>query len=349
MRTSKSTVKHADVDSDGDVDLFVGGRVVPGKYPASPRSYILLNDGKANFSDATATVCPALQSPGMVTDALWTDLNNDKLPDLIVVGEWMPIRIFVNTNGKLTDASSTYIKFSSTGWWNRINAADMDNDGDLDFVIGNCGLNTQFRVSEKEPMTIHYKDFDGNGSTDPIICYYIGGVSYPIASRDDLTDQLPGLKKKFLEYKQYANATITDIFTREQLQDAQVLKAEIMESVYLENRGAEGLVSRPLPIQAQYSPVYGIVLEDLDSDGKKDMLLAGNNTWTRIRFGRYSANHGVFLKGDGKGGFMYLPQTKSGLNLRGNVRALRVIKDRESHKIIAGVNDGNAIMISRNE
>ena len=213
MLTSKGCVKAADIDGDGDMDLFVGGRVVPGKYPTTPRSYILINDGKGNFKDATSNVCAALQQPGMVTDALWTDLNNDKQPDLIVVGEWMPIKVFINQKGKLSDASSTYIHFASAGWWNRIYAADMDNDGDPDLIIGNCGLNTQFHVNEKEPMTIYYKDFDNNGSIDPILCYYINGVSYPASSRDDMTEQLPGLKKKFLEYKDYADATINEMFT----------------------------------------------------------------------------------------------------------------------------------------
>jgi hypothetical protein len=195
-------------------------------------------------------------------------------------------------------------------------------------------------------MRIYYKDFDNNGSIDPILCYYIGGVSYPAASRDDLTDQLPGLKKKFLEYKQYAQATINDLFTDEQLQDAPILKAETMETVYLENLGAKGFSRRTLPIQAQYSPVYGIVMEDLDKDGKKDILLAGNNTWTRIKFGRYTANHGVLLLADGKGGFSYITQPKSGLNLRGNVRALKVIQTGKDLRIIAGMNDDNAIMLS---
>ncbi len=345
MFTSKSCVKPADLDGDGDMDLFIGGRVVPGKYPVSPRSYILTNDGKGSFTDATAGICAELQLPGMVTDAVWTDLNNDKKPDLVVVGEWMPVKVLINQQGKLTDASSTYIHFASTGWWNKINASDMDADGDMDLIIGNCGLNTQFHVNEKEPMTIYYKDFDNNGRIDPIINYYIGGVSYPSNSLDDITEQLPGLKKKFLEYKTYAVATINDMFSPDQLKDAAILKAETMQSVYLENQGSQGFALRELPLQAQYAPVYGIITEDFNRDGKKDILLAGNNTWTRIKYGRYSANHGIVLLGDGKGGFTYIPQTESGLQLSGNVRSLRSIKTGKDLSIIAGINDGNAVLL----
>jgi enediyne biosynthesis protein E4 len=345
MLTSKGCVKVADVDGDGDMDLFVGGRVVPGKYPAIPNSYILLNDGKGNFTDATTVVCEAVKKTGMVTDALWADINNDKQPDLIIAGEWMPVKIFINQKGKLTDASLTYIHFESTGWWNTINANDMDGDGDIDLILGNCGSNTQFKVSEKEPMQLYYKDFDGNGSVDPVLCYYINGVSYPAASRDDLTDQLPLLKKKFLEYKDYANATITDIFTGEELKDAATLKAATMQTIYLENQGAKGFVLHNLPIEAQYAPVHGIVTTDVNKDGKKDILLAGNNTWTRIKFGRYSASHGILLLGDGKNNFSYVPQTKSGLNIKGNVRSLQLINDKH---IIAGVNNGAAVLLKIN-
>jgi hypothetical protein len=281
----------------------------------------------------------------MVTDAVWIDLNNDKQPDLIVVGEWMPLKVFINKKGKLTDESSAYIHFPSTGWWNRIYADDVDEDGDQDIIVGNCGLNTQFHASEKEPMTLYFKDFDKNGSIDPLLCYYINGVSYPAASLDDLTHQLPIFKKKFLEYKQYSVATINDMFSPEQLKDAAFLKAETMQTIYLENQGSKGFVLRTLPLPAQYSPVYGIVTTDVNHDGKKDIMLTGNNTWTKIKFGRYSSNHGVVLLGNGKGDFTYATQTESGLNISGNVRSLKLIKTGRFQSIIFGINDHNAILL----
>lgn len=349
LLSSKGCVKAADIDGDGDTDLFIGGRVVPGRYPLAPRSYILINDGNGIFTDGTQQTAAALLQPGMVTDAAWMDMNGDKQPDLVVVGEWMPVKVFINAKGKLTDVSAAYIHFASTGWWNRISAADMDGDGDQDMVLGNCGTNTQFKVNDKEPMTMVYKDFDGNGSIDPILCYYIGGVSYPAASRDDLTDQLPGLKKKFLEYKAYANATINDVFTAEQLKDAGRLKAETMQTCYLENQGSKGFVYHALPVQAQYAPVYGIAMHDLNKDGKMDLLLAGNNTWTRIKFGRYGANHGILLLGDGKGNFTYMPQLKSGLTLKGNVKNLKLLHTGNTTKIIAGINDEPTVIIGQNK
>ncbi|MEO8109050.1 MAG: VCBS repeat-containing protein [Ginsengibacter sp.] len=338
MILSTSCVRAADIDGDGHIDLFVGGRVVPGKYPQSPGSKILLNDGRGKFTDFTETIAPALAKIGMVTDALWLDVNGDKIQDLVVTGEWMPVKIFINKNGKLIDASDKYIKFASTGWWNTIAAADFDNDGDTDLVIGNYGLNTQFKVTEKEPATLYYKDFDDNGSIDPVLCYYINGTSFPAASKDDITEQLPMLKKKFLEYHDYAQATITDLFTPGQLKDAGVLKAENMQTTYLENKG-NAFVVKLLPIEAQYSPVYAISIADVNNDGNADMILAGNNAWTRIKFGRYSANHGVLLLGDGKGSFTYVPQFKSGLNVRGDIRSMQVIHVKNKLKIVFGAND----------
>ena len=345
LSISSGCVKAADINGDGYMDLFIGGRFEPGKYPSSPESKILINDGKGNFSDETVREAPSLQRIGMVTDAVWMDINKDGKPDLIIVGEWMPIKVFINRNGKLIDESADYIKFPSNGWWNRIYAEDLDGDGNKDLVIGNCGINTQFHCTAKEPMTIYYKDFDNNGSIDPILCYYIDGVSYPAASLDDLTDQLPFLKKKFLAYKDYANATIQDLFTADQLKDAKVLKAEMMESVVLENQGKQFLLHK-LPIEAQFAPLYGITSLDVNHDGKKDLLLAGNNSWTRIKFGRYSANHGIVLLGNGKGDFNYATQTESGLCIRGNVKSLQLIKTGNRQSILAGINDGNAIMLT---
>jgi hypothetical protein len=342
MRISTGCVKVNDMDNDGDADLFVGGRVVPGSYPVAPQSMILMNDGTGKFKDVTQEIAPALKNIGMVTDALWIDLNKDGKSDLIVVGEWMPVKVFINRSGKFEDASAKYIHFPSSGWWNKILADDFDDDGDLDLIIGNAGTNLQFRSSEKEPVSIYYKDFDGNGSVDPIFCYYIQGVSYPSASRDDLVEQLPVLKKKFLEYAVYAKATIKEVFSDEQLKDAGMYKAEILSTVYLQNNGDAGFEMKPLPEEVQYSPVYVMQTIDVNNDGKKDVIIAGNNAWTRVRFGRHRSNHGIVLTGNGKGGFSYVPQYESGLNIRGDVRSLEMINVKGKEKLLFGVNDAPA-------
>ncbi len=340
MLSSTGCVRSGDADGDGDVDLFVGGRLAPGKYPVSPESYLLLNDGKGTFTDGTATWAPALKNAGMVTDAVWMDINNDSKYDLIVVGEWMPVKVLINRDKVLKDESGSYIKFASNGWWNKIFADDFDGDGDQDLVIGNIGLNTQFHSNEKEPLQLYYKDFDGNGSLDPVFCYYINGVSYPANSRDDLSEQLPMVKKQFLEYHQYAGATIKEVFTPEQLKDAKILNVTEQSTLYLQNDGEKGFTKRALPSAAQFAPVYSIISLDANRDGKKDLLLAGNNSWTRIKYGRYSANHGTLLIGDSKGNFSYVPQVNSGLNLRGNVRSMLDIKTADGVDVFFGMNDG---------
>ena len=337
---SAGCVTAADVDGDGDLDLFIGGRVIPGKYPLAPGSKILLNDGKGHFTDGTPQMAPELEHTGMVTDACWIDLNKDGKPDLVMVGEWMPVKIYLNKGGKLQDVSDKYIHFSSAGWWNRIAVADLDGDGLPDLVLGNQGLNNQFQASAQEPLTLYYKDFDNNGSIDPVFCYYINGVSYPAASRDDLTTQLPGLKKKFLEYHDYADATIHELFDAEQLKDAGPLQANLLATVWLQNKGDSGFVLHQLPQEAQYAPVYAIAAVDVNGDGHKDLVLAGGNAWTRIRFGRYRAGHGTLLLNDGKGDFRYVAQPASGLRLRGDVRNMLELGSR---RLLFGVNDGQAM------
>lgn len=344
-RISVGVVKVADIDGDGDLDVFIGGRVVPRKYPLSPQSCILLNDGKGHFSDATP---PILKNIGMVTDAAWLDVNGDKLPDLIVVGEFMPVKIFINQKGSFTDASNHYLHFPNNGWWNRITVADLDNDGDMDIVLGNYGLNTQFKANAKEPMELYYKDFDGNGSIDPILCYYINGVSYPAFSKDDITEQIPSLKNKFLQYHEYANATINDLFTNTQLNDAGKLVCNNLTTGYLKNKGNAGFEWHTLPIEAQYAPVFGISVLDVNADGNNDILLTGNNTYTRIKFGRYDANHGVLLLNNGKGSFTYVPQFFSGLNIRKNVRASALIQIGKQQHLLIGSNDTTVIDLKLN-
>lgn len=345
MLTSTGCVKTADIDNDGDLDLFVGGRVTPGKYPLAPESRILLNNGHGIFTDVTSAIAPMLKNIGMVTNALWLDVNNDNKKDLLIVGEWMPVKVFINQNGRLVDASAQYIKFPSTGWWNTIAAADFDGDGDSDLIIGNCGENTQFKASEQQPLSLFYKDFDGNGSVDPILCYYIHDTSYPAASRDDLTEQLPFLKKKFLDYHSYANATINDLFTNEQLKNAGLLKAAAMQTIYLENKGKEGFVKKQLPAEAQYAPVYAIAIADVNNDKKPDVILAGNNSFTRIKFGSYRSNHGVLLLNDGKGNFKYVPQSQSGLNIRGDVRSSAILQTKTKTKLLFGVNNAKVVEV----
>jgi enediyne biosynthesis protein E4 len=337
IKQSTSVVRPYDFDADGDIDLFIGCRVVPGKYPLSGKSYLLINNGKGKFEKAIAS---EFENLGMVTDAIWIDINSDKKAELVIVGEFEPIRIFTYRQNRFYDISSEYLHFETTGLWNTIQASDLDNDGDIDLVLGNLGFNSQLKASDKEPLTLTFADYDKNGIIDPILCYYIGGKSYPAASRDDLTDQLPYLKKKFLYYKDYSNATLNDLFTMEQMKNSKTLYASCLNSLILENLNGRKFQSRVLPIEAQYSPIYGISILDINNDGKKDILLTGNNSHTRIKYGRYSANHGILMLGDGKFNFRYISQAKTGLMLRNDVRAIRVIKSTNgSATLIIGCNN----------
>jgi hypothetical protein len=335
--TSGATVKAGDFDGDGDLDLFIGGYVVPSKYPIPPLSMILENDGKGNFTDKTSAIAPEIKQIGMVRDAVWADVNRDNKVDLIVVGEWMPITVFINKSGKLVKDEVWSVK-NSSGWWNRLIVEDFDNDGDLDLMAGNLGLNSQLKAAPEKPLTVYFKDFAGNGAINPILTYYIGDKSYPLASRDDLLEQLVFLKKKFTDYVSYSNATINDIFTNEQLKDAKTLNCTQLQSCYFENTGA-GFKMAPLSIEAQNAPIYALTTMDVNNDGKKDVVLGGNNQTTRIKFGQYSANHGLVLLGDGKGHFSPLSQAQTGLALRSDVRDLVNIHAKKGDKLIVGVNN----------
>ncbi|MEO8412473.1 MAG: VCBS repeat-containing protein [Ginsengibacter sp.] len=322
MRTSTGCARVADANGDGYPDIFIGGRVIPGRYPEIPESYLLINDGKGHFKNNIALLAPELQKIGMVTDAAWIDLNNDGKKDLIVVGEWMPVSVFINTNGRLENRTKDFFHKEYSGWWNKLLVKDLNNDGKPDLVIGNLGLNSQCRVSDKEPADLYYKDFDNNGTIDPILCFYIQHKSYPYVTRDEMINQLPMTHSRFPTFKSYADATLKDIFTEDELKDAKHLQANDLSTSFFEF-GADGKFhEKVLPVQAQFSPVFAITALDYDKDGNTDLLLCGNINHTRLRFGKSDANYGVLLKGDGKGNFNYINQRQSGFNIWGDVRSV---------------------------
>ncbi|HLO81167.1 MAG TPA: VCBS repeat-containing protein, partial [Chitinophagaceae bacterium] len=328
---SGSQVTVLDFDGDGDNDLFISGRVKPEQYPTPVSSILLENDGKGKFTDVTASKAPMFNNLGMVTDAAWVDMNGDKKNELIICGEWMPLKAFQFENGNCRDVSEKLFKEKLNGWWNRLAFEDLDGDGDLDMVAGNWGDNSQLHASAAQPVELYYGDFDNNGFIDPLICYFIQGKSYPMASRDEMTDQIVSLRQKYPTYDSYADVKITDVLTPEQLQKASVLSVNYLSTTWLENVNGT-FVARSLPVQADFSPVYAIHIDDFNKDGKKDILLLGNIEQTRIKIGKIDANQGVVLLGDGKGNFKYDEQTESGLKIGGCVRDVKVIGERSGKK-----------------
>ncbi|MGH7699375.1 MAG: VCBS repeat-containing protein, partial [Gemmatimonadales bacterium] len=290
--TSGSRVAAADFDGDGDLDLFVGGRVVPWRYGLAPASRLLQNDGRGRFREVTEAVAPALARVGMVTDAVWRDVDGDGRVDLVVVGEWMPITIFRNTGrGTLARIDAAGLE-RSHGWWNRIVAGDFTGDGRVDFLAGNLGLNTRLRATDHEPAEMYVKDFDGNGFVEQIVSLYVRGKSYPLAMRDDLLRVLPSLKTRYPRYADYAGRTVAEVFPRGELADAVVSRAYTFASALVRNNGDGSFTLVPLPREAQLAPVYGILPTDADGDGRLDLLLAGSFDGVKPEIGRMSASYG---------------------------------------------------------
>ena len=340
---SGSCVRAADINRDGLTDLFVGGKLNPGFYPEAPENFILKNrstPGHILFEKDMQQTDTVLKKPGMVTDAVWMDLNKDGWQDLVVVGEFMPVTIFENHAGILKDATKEYGLSETNGWWCRILAEDMDNDGDTDLVIGNLGLNTQFKASAAAPLSITYGDFYGNGTIDPILCYYNGSKSYPFYSKDEIADQVPSLQKKFLHYKDFADAGLKDMFSEAQLAASHTVKIKMLQSVVLRNDGAKKFTVIPLPQPAQISAVNGIIPADIDGDGKKDIIIAGNFYPFRVQIGPLDAGAGLVLKGNGKCGFSSLDYAETNLYLPGDTRNLISLKGKNRLFIVAAVNNG---------
>ncbi len=336
---STSTVRASDIDNDGDLDLFVGERMVPLKYGSPCSGFILQNDGKGNFTDVTDTLAKDLKDIGMVTDAQFQDLDNDGDDDLVVVGEFMGIELFVNGKGSFTKKNDNPLS-DLKGWWNTLYGADLDNDGDLDFIVGNQGLNSRFRASKEHPITLYSKDFDNNGFTDPILAFRgDNGKDYPYALRHNLIDQIKVLAKKFPDYRSFRDAGITDIFTAEGLNGAIKLQANTLSSVTLINEGNFKFTVQELPVAAQFSTVYAIAAQDFDNDGDQDIVLGGNLYGVKPEMGRYDASYGVFLENLGQLKFKSHTDGK-GFSVKGEVRDM-VIDDRKL--IVARNSDSLAI------
>ncbi|MFN2565645.1 MAG: VCBS repeat-containing protein [Gemmatimonadaceae bacterium] len=342
--TSGSRVVAADYDWDGDIDLFVGGRVIPWRYGVDPASRILKNDGRGRFTDVTADIAPELARVGMVTDALWRDVDGDRRVDLVVVGEWMPITVFRNAGGGRLERLSVPGLEKSHGWWNRIVAGDFTGDGRTDFVVGNLGLNSRLRATPTEPATMHVKDFDGNGFVEQIVSYYNKGVSYPLPLRDDLIKTLPFLKARFLNYKDYALKTVADIFPPTDLSDAVMKQAHTFATSLVRNNGDGSFTLVPLPLEAQVAPVYGILADDFDGDRKLDLLLAGNFDGVKPEIGRLSAGYGLFLRGDGSGKFTPTRATESGVLVPGQARDIQRIETRRGELYVVTRNNDRPII-----
>ncbi|MCH8330557.1 MAG: VCBS repeat-containing protein [Bacteroidetes bacterium] len=342
MLTSGSCVVPGDLDGDGDLDLFVGGRVVPGRYPVAPRSYILQNN-KGSFTDITAEVAPDLVKPGLVTTALWTDIDNDGKIDLMVSGEWMPIKIFINKDGKLQDRSVDYGLENTTGWWFKLIQCDFDDDGDMDYVAGNLGLNYKYKASIEEPFHVYSHDFDENGHLDIVLGYYNQGDCFPVRGRQCSSDQIPDIKNKFLNYKSFGNATLADVYG-DKLNDALHYEATQFASSYLENDGNGHLILSPLPNEAQISVVMGMVPFDVDNNGLLDLILAGNFYVSEVETGRADAGIGLVLLGDGSGKLQPIPAYESGIDAHLDVRDLVIIeKTASGTPIILVANNDNVL------
>lgn len=341
--TSGSCVVAADYDKDGDLDLFVGGRVAAQMYPLTPKSFLFRNDSKGTeitFTDVTTTLNKELQLAGMVTGACWNDINKDGWPDLVVVGEWMPVRLFQNEGGRsFREITASAGLSGSEGWWSTVFAADVDSDGDTDFLLGNAGHNLQYRASKEHPLEFIVQDINSDGVPDPIMCYGIQGKSYPAPSLDELVEQVPSLRKKFYKYENYADATMEDLMDKDLLEQALRLTIHTLQSSWLENKGNATFSLKPLPADVQASMINGFVMDDFDGDQQKEILCAGNFTPYKVEWGRSDAFFGALLKFHDGAAAVYKPNIP--LWLKGDIRDMKVAetKSGERRVVVARNND----------
>jgi hypothetical protein len=342
MNISGSRIHSFDYDKDGDLDLFVGGRLTPGSYPTPTKSFILENQSSKTspkFIDVTNEIAPDLSKLGMVTDATWTDYDQDGWTDLIVVGEWMPITILKNNKGNFTNKTKNFGLEDTTGWWFAINKGDFDADGDTDYIIGNLGLNFKYKASEKESFDIYYNDFDNNGTNDIVLSYFNGGEKYPLRGRECSSQQIPAIKKKFENYASFSTATLEDVYTNEYLENSLHYQVNSFSSVYLENNNGNFII-HDLPYMAQLSSINKILVDDFDEDSKLDVLIAGNLYAAEVETPRNDASNGLFLKGMGNGEFESKPARASGFNAFGDVKDMVNLKIGTKDYVVIAKNSG---------
>jgi hypothetical protein len=342
-----SCVAVGDFNGDGHPDLFVGSRVVSKSYGVVPKSHLLESDGNGRFIDVTLEKAPELSEAGMVSSATWIDYDHDGKADLVVVGEWMPVRVFHQENGKLVDRTKQAGLSGTNGWWNSVEAVDLRGNGRQDLVLGNLGLNSYLQASPKEPARLYVYDFShsGGGNLEQILTSYRNGVSYPIAGRDELLKKIPSLRSKYPSYKDFGASRIDDIFPSSDIRQAQVREAYTFASAIALNNGNGTFTMQPFPIEAQLAPIYTSLAGDFDGDGKVDLLVGGNLYGVIPALGRYDASYGLMLLGDGKGGFTSVDMEKSGVAIDGQVRDMKVVRGPKGERFVVVARNNDKVIV----
>jgi hypothetical protein len=342
-----SCVVPGDFDGDGDVDLFVGSRVVAKQYGIAPMSRLLANDGRGRFTDVVLDRAPQLAKVGMVTDAAWVPSATAGTLDLVVVGEWMPVRVFRQERGRLVDRTAEAGLAPTTGWWNTVVAVDLRGTGRKDLVLGNLGTNSYVRASSREPARLYVSDFARNGSLQQVLTFYKDGVSYPMAGRDELVRLIPSLRSRYTSYKSFGASRIDQIFTADELAGATVLEARTFASAVALADGTGRYTMSPLPAEAQLAPIYAVGAEDYTGDGRIDLMLAGNFSGVTPVRGRYDASYGLILRGDGTGVFTPVDMEETGLVLRGEVRDLEAIRSANGDRLTIAARNDSTVQVVR--
>lgn len=350
MISSGSRVHSFDYDKDGDLDLFVGGRLIPGNYPLPANSYLLENvSTKANpkFVNATQKIAPFLEKLGMVTDARWTDYDNDGWTDLIIVGEWMPITVLKNNQGEFENITEQLDLADSNGWWFSIEEGDFDGDGDMDFIAGNLGLNYKYKANENETFDIYFNDFDNNKTNDIVLSYFNDGEKFPVRGRECSSQQIPAISSKYKNYDSFSTATLEDIYTEDDLDKSLHYQVKSFASVYIENDKGNFKIHQ-LPNEVQISSINQILVKDFDNDGNLDAVMAGNLHVSEVETPRADAGIGLFLKGAGNGTFTPIDARNSGFYAPGDVKDLAEINIKGRAYIIAAKNNDQLQFIKVN-